>query len=62
MALQQDVVSGSAGLGAWFLSWAGYIEPIVAILVGAASLVALVYSIRLKRKQIRYIDGKDSSK
>lgn len=56
MAIQHDIVSGSAGIGAWLLSLAGVIQPLLAIAVGAASLVALLYSIRLKRRQLKESD------
>ena len=57
MALPQDIVTGSVGIGATVTSILGYIQPVLGALVALATLVAIVYSIKLKRRQIKNLDN-----
>ncbi len=56
MSIQQNIATGATGLGAWLLSTVGILQPVVGVLVGLVTLVALGYSIHLKRKQILFIN------
>lgn len=56
MAFQQDIATGATGISAWLLSIAGIIQTGLGIAVAVATLVALLYSVRLKRRQIKELD------
>ena len=59
MAIPQDVTTGSVGVIASITSVLGYIQPALGILVALVTLVAVSYSIRIKRKQLRDPDDAD---